>query len=250
MDPAADERPPGAPRWRIGTGVVIVLCGAMFAVSAQQSGGMDLRAGRLTDLSSVVSAERERTNALTDRVAELNADIEALTSRVGDRSVSEAQDKIEVLTDPAGLTPRTGPAVEVTLTDAPEEVRALWEGNPNDLVVHQQDIQAVANAFWRAGATAVTIQGQRIVSTTGIKCEGSTVTLQGVPYAPPYVIVGIGDQAAMHAALATEQRLDTYRDYAHAPGGGVGWEVEDLEEATAPAYEGLLDISWADPIEG
>ena len=61
----------------------------------------------------------------------------------------------------------------MTLDDAPEDVHAATEGDPNDLVVHQQDIQAVANAMWNAGAEAVTIQGQRLISTTGIKCEGN-----------------------------------------------------------------------------
>ena len=107
------------------------------------------------------------------------------------------------------------------LDDASKEVRAAYEGDPNDLVVHQQDIQAVANAMWEAGAAAVTIQGQRLISTTGIKCEGNQVTLHGVPYSPPYVIVGIGDQARHQAELITDPILATYRDYTLIPGGGV-----------------------------
>ena len=52
--------------------------------------------------------------------------------------------------------------------------------------MHQQDIQAVVNALWAGGAEAMTIQGQRVISTTGIKCVGNTVVLHGVPYSPPY----------------------------------------------------------------
>ena len=59
----------------------------------------------------------------------------------------------------------------------------------------------------------MTIQGQRLISTTGIKCEGNQVTLHGMPYSPPYVIVGIGDPAAMEAELTTDPILATYRDY-------------------------------------
>jgi len=71
----------------------------------------------------------------------------------------------------------------------------------DDLVVHQQDIQGVVNALWSGGAEALTIQGQRVIATTGIKCVGNTVVLHGVPYAPPYVIEAIGDQAALESAL-------------------------------------------------
>ena len=107
--------------------------------------------------------------------------------------------------------------MQVTLDDATFEARAAYEGDPNDLVVHQQDIQAVANAMWNAGAVAVTIQGQRLISTTGIKCEGNQVTLHGLPYSPPYVIVGIGDPARLEAELTTDPILATYRDYTDDP---------------------------------
>ena len=59
----------------------------------------------------------------------------------------------------------------MVLTDAPPSVAESSQQDPNRLVVHQQDIQAVVNALWKGGATAVTIQGQRVVSTTGIKCD-------------------------------------------------------------------------------
>lgn len=234
--------------WRVATPVVVLLSGALFAVSAEQADGFDLRGGRLTDLASVVRAERDEAGKLTARAAELNAEVEALSTELGDRSVGRAQDEIATLVDPAGLTEKTGPAVQVTLDDAPEEVRLAYEGDPNDLVVHQQDIQAVANAMWNAGAEAVTIQGQRLISTTGIKCEGNQVTLHGIPYSPPYVIMGIGDPAAMEAELTTDPILATYRDYTLVPGGGVSWDMARLDSAVAPAYDGLLDLTYATPM--
>jgi uncharacterized protein YlxW (UPF0749 family) len=221
----------------------------LFAVSAEQSDGLDLRGGRLTDLASVVRAERDEAADLTAQAAELNSEVEELSTQLGDRSVARMQEEVATLADPAGLTERSGPAIQVTLDDAPMEARLNYDGPPNDLVVHQQDIQAVANAMWNAGATAVTIQGQRLISTTGIKCEGNQVTLHGIPYSPPYVIVGIGDQARIAAELSTDPILAIYRDYTEIPGGGVKWEMTDLDTAVAPAYTGLLDLAWATPIE-
>jgi uncharacterized protein YlxW (UPF0749 family) len=227
----------------------MVVGGMLLGVSAAQSDGTDLRGGRLTDLASVVEAESSRTSALTDRVADLNTEIEELSAALGDRSVGRLQREIKTLSDPAGLRPVTGNAVQVTLDDAPLDVRLAATGDPNDYVVHQQDIQAVANALWRAGAEAVTIQGQRLVSTTGIKCEGNSVTLHGVPYGPPYVIVGVGDTTAMFTEIATDPILEAYRLASVAPEGGVHWDVAYLGEVTAPAYEGLTDLSWAKPLD-
>ncbi|WP_210651008.1 DUF881 domain-containing protein [Nocardioides sp. SYSU D00065] len=249
--PSESHVRPGRRRvWRVATPLVVLLSGTLFAVSAKQSDGIDLRGGRLTDLASVVRAERDEAGDLTARAATLNAEVEALSAQLGDRSVGRVQEQIATLEDPAGLTAKTGPAVQVTLDDAPMEARLAYEGEPNDLVVHQQDIQAVANAMWNAGAVAVTIQGQRLISTTGIKCEGNQVTLNGLPYSPPYVIVGIGDQAQMEAELTTDPILATYRDYTAIPGGGVSWDMTPLESAVAPAYTGLLDLTYATPMAG
>jgi uncharacterized protein YlxW (UPF0749 family) len=234
--------------WRVGTPAMFVLCGALFAVSADQSDGIDLRGGSYTDLASVVQAEREDTNELTDEVAQLTAEIETLTAGLGDRTVNRYQDEIDTLVDPAGLTPRSGPAVQVTLTDAPADVIATTERNQNDLVVHQQDIQAVVNAMWRGGAEAVTLQGQRVISTTGIKCEGNSVTLHGVPYSPPYEIVAVGPQPEILASLESDPDVSVYREYAADPTGGVGYEVATEEQVTAPGYEGLLDLTYATPM--
>ena len=246
--PPPSHSSPGRHRvWRVATPVMVLLSGVLFAVSAEQSDGVDLRGGRLTDLASVVRAERDEAGGLTAQVAELTGEVESLSTQLGDRSVTRVQDEVATLVDPAGLTEKTGSAVQVTLDDASIEARTAYEGDPNDLVVHQQDIQAVANAMWNAGAVAVTIQGQRLISTTGIKCEGNQVTLHGLPYSPPYVIVGIGDTSRLESELTTDPILATYRDY--IPGGGVSWDMAEVASATAPAYAGLLDLTYATPMD-
>lgn len=247
-----DARPGRTPRqrvWQVGTPVVFLLSGALFVVSAENSDGTDLRPGRYTDLASVVRAERNEATRLTDRVAALTQSVEGLSSGLGDRAVNRYQREVEQLSDPAGLTPRTGPGVTVTLTDAPQELVETSAEDPNFLVVHQQDIQAVVNALWRGGAEAVTVQGQRIISTTGIKCTGNTVTLQGVPYSPPYVVTGVGDQAAMLASIDSDDYISRYRRDAANPDIAVGFGLELPPVVTAPAYDGLLSLSFATPLE-
>ena len=79
---------------------------------------------------------------------------------------------------------------------------------------------------------------------------GSQVTINGLSYSPPYVIVGIGDPARMEAELTIDPILATYRDYTAVEGGGVSWDMTELESAVAPAYDGLLDLTYATPMEG
>ncbi len=141
-----------------------------------------------------------------------------------------------------------GPGLTVTLSDAPEDVRAVSSQPANLLVVHQQDIQAVVNAMWMGGATAITIEGQRIVSTTGIRCEGNAVLLQGVPYSQPYDISAVGDPASMEAAIDADQNLSLYRFQAADPDIAIGWQLTQEERVEAPAFDGLLDMSFAKPL--
>lgn len=248
-DPERPETPRRPHRaWRIGTPVMVLLCGALFVVSATNSDGTDLRPGRYTDLASLVKDESDQYDALRTRVAELNAQVGALTQAMGDREVERYQRKVERLKDPAGLIARHGAGVRVTLSDAPEDVINSTTGDVNRLLVHQQDIQAVVNALWKGGATAVTIQGQRVVSTTGIKCEGNSVQLQGVPYPQPYVIEAVGDQGALLTAIEDDSYLRAYREDAADPGISVGWGLELEDSVTAPAYDGLRDLNYAVPL--
>lgn len=234
--------------WRLGTPTVVLVCGALFVVSAANSEGTDLRPGRYTDLASLVQTESDQYAELEDRVRELNDEVDALAAAVEDDQVKRLQRSIDEMEDPAGLTPRTGPGVTVTLSDAPEEVINSTSRDLNLLVVHQQDIQAVVNAMWKGGATAVTIQGQRIVTTTGIKCEGNSVQLQGVPYPQPYVIEAVGDQASILEAITADDYLEIYRAQAAIPDISVGWGLEIADQVEAPGYTGLLDLSYAEPL--
>jgi uncharacterized protein YlxW (UPF0749 family) len=143
-----------------------------------------------------------------------------------------------------GLTPVTGPAVTVTLDDAPESVSSKGL-DPDLLVVHQQDIQAVVNALWSGGAEAMTIQGQRVISTTGVKCVGNTVVLHGVPYAPPYVISAIGDQQRLRAALNDSSAVAIYRQYVDAY--GLVYRERSSDQVTLGAYQGPQDLQYAVP---
>jgi uncharacterized protein YlxW (UPF0749 family) len=244
--PERPRRPWGA--WRIGTPAVVLLCGALFVVSAANSEGTDLRPGRYTDLAALTEDEADEYDALQQRVADLNAQVERLAGAVDDRTINRLDRRIERLEDPAGLTPRTGPGVAVTLSDAPEDVINSSTQDLKLLVVHQQDIQAVVNAMWKGGASAVTVQGQRLVTTTGIKCEGNAVQLQGVPYPQPYVIEAVGDQGALLRAIEDDDYLQIYREQATIPDIAVGWDLQLRAQVTAPAYDGLLDLSYAEPL--
>jgi uncharacterized protein YlxW (UPF0749 family) len=109
---------------------------------------------------------------------------------------------------------------------------------PDDVVVHQQDVQAVVNAMWRGGATAVMVMDQRVVSTTAIRCVGNTLLLQGQVYSPPFVVTATGDVTKLQDAVDTERGVVIYKQYVERL--GLGWKVTALRRTTLPAYLGTV----------
>ena len=228
---------------------VFVVAGTLFVTSSLAARGLDLRASSVTDLDTVVRQERQRADDLQEQVAALTRDVNALGESVDDAQVSNLQDDVDALRGPAGFEKVHGPAITVVLSDAPkDEINSAVENGEvtaDQLVVHQQDIQAVVNALWAGGAEAMTLQKQRVISTTGIKCVGNTVVLHGVPYAPPYEITAIGDLDALQESLDSSEYVDGYKTYVDAY--HLGYKVSTDDDVTMPAYDGSIDLRYARP---
>jgi len=231
--------------WRLLGPTVFVLAGGLFVTSAVNADGTDLRAGRYGDLGSLVREQKQEADDLQRQAHLLAEEVNTLSAQVDDGAVERVQARIDELRQPAGLQPVQGPGLSVTLEDAPEEIVDSAEIGVNDLVVHQQDIQAVVNALWAGGAEAMTIQGQRVISTTGIKCVGNTVVLHDIPYSPPYVVTAVGDPDAMLNSVTSNRYIEIYLEYVEAY--QLGWDVEAHQEVRLPAYEGTLDLAFARP---
>jgi len=225
------------------TALVCLLAGLLVVVSAVNARGTDLRPGRNTDLVSLIQSQSRRNADLARQVSEVRAQVDALSAVENPDAGLQAQ--LERVTAAAAFTAVTGPAVTVTLDDAPDTVAA--DGIDADLlVVHQQDIQAVVNALWSGGAEAMTIQGQRVISTTGVKCVGNTVVLHGIPYAPPYVISALGDSGRLRAALAGSPPLQIYQQYVAAY--GLVYREQSVQRAVFPAHRGSLELRYAQSV--
>lgn len=232
-------------RRRLGSvAVTVVLLGAgmLFSTSAETARGTDLRSDG-PDLIGLIRDQDARASARARSVEDLRAEVEGLTADAADGSlaVQAALPHIDLVTA-AGREPVVGPGLVVTLEDA-EDTRIRDGMTANDLVVHQEDLQAVVNAMWAGGAEAMMIQDQRIISTSAVRCVGNTLRLQGRVYSPPYRVVAIGDVAGMERALRASPVVSTYLQYVEV--FGLGYEQESRDRIEMPAYEGPLELQHA-----
>jgi len=223
---------------------VLVGAGVLMATGATTAHATRFRADG-SDLIGLYRAEAAHRDATGNQVRTLRADVEAATDQVArsDQSVAGLQRRARSLAAFAGVDAVHGPGVEVTLDDASPSARSNTRFEADDLVVHQQDVQAVVNALWAGGAEAMMIQGQRIISTSAIRCVGNTLILQGKLSSPPYAITAIGNTRRLKAALQDSPQVDIYLEYVKLV--GLGWKVETRDDVSLPAYDGSLELRYA-----
>lgn len=234
--------------WRrisLGTGAVGLVAGLMFAANASIFADDGLRQPQ--DLQGLARAEADRLEQLEEENAELRADIAPyLEGETGDPAGTD----LAADAPPAaavGLDPVQGPGVEVRLWDAPHGDGSPAGFAPDDLVVHQQDLEAVMNALWAGGAEAMAVQGHRVVSTTGVRCVGNVLHIAGRSYSPPYVIEAVGDPDDLEAALRASPGVGVYLQYVDAV--GLGWSETRQTDLHLPAYSGTMALQHAEVLE-
>ena len=214
------------------------LAGFLFVASGITADGTNLRTGGLEDLRSLILDRANKVGVLQSEVDTLATEVNDLSITKVDPALSSQISKLEQAT---GLTPVAGSALRIALDDAPRKPGdPLPSGTaPDDLVVHQQDVQSVVNAMWRGGATAVQVMDQRIISTSAIRCVGNTLLLQGRVYSPPFVVTAIGNTAELQQALNDEPGVALYREYVER--FDLGWDVSILNQTTIPAWQGSIE---------
>ncbi|MEY5145123.1 MAG: hypothetical protein RL745_490 [Actinomycetota bacterium] len=237
-------------RPRISLRAVITLAsfaaaGLLFTASAITARGSDLRRDETASIADLVRARTFELTVLEGKVRKQQLKVDALAKQQDVPGLLSARRSFKRLAPRQGFGAVIGPAVRVDLDDAPPSMRNNPDVNPDDLVVHQQDVQAVINAMWRGGATAVTVMGQRIISTSAVKCVGNTLLLQGRVYSPPYRIVGVGKTRNITRSIFDDDDVQVYRDYASAV--GLGWRIQALKRYRAPAFVTLPIPAYAKP---
>jgi uncharacterized protein YlxW (UPF0749 family) len=240
------RRPSG---WSVLVPVVALAAGLLFATSGRTAEGTDLRGGEVLALSGLIKQRDASITRQEQELAGLQGQVQRLTEQAASRdgAVAAAQAQGDQGTVSAGLVALTGPGVEITLDDAPTRSDGVLPAGatPDDLVIHQSDVQAVVNAVWAAGADGVAIMGKRLVATSAVRCVGNVLLLQGRTYSPPFVVTAIGSGAAVRAQLAASPEVAILQQAVNAY--GLTLSVRDRSTVGLPAYDGPLDMSYATP---
>ncbi|MEU5508286.1 DUF881 domain-containing protein [Streptomyces fungicidicus] len=236
---------------RVLTAGVFALAGLIFFTSFDTARGTDIRTdASLLKLSDLIHERSRKNGELEESNGALRDDVESLAERDDGRTRAE-DDKLAGLEKRAGTQELKGEGLTVTLNDAPPDATAKLPGypepQPDYLVIHQQDLQAVVNAMWQGGAEGIKVMDQRLISTSAVRCVGNTLILQGRVYSPPYKITAVGDPEKLRKALSASPAIQNYMVYVNVY--GLGWQVEQPGTVTLPGYTGTVDLHYAEPVE-
>lgn len=138
------------------------------------------------------SIESDRTT-----VAKLRAENARLQSELL-RNASSAGGvlaRLSLFGSRSGTVAVRGPGVEVVVDDAPG---ASSDRNK----VLDIDLQKLVNGLWRAGAEAISINGERLTTLSAIRHAGSAITVNYTSLSRPYRVLAIGDMLTMPARFA------------------------------------------------
>ena len=221
--------------------VAFAAAGFLLAASTLTANGSDIRVERPAELRDLVRNEAKKIDNIENNLIRIQLEIEEITNSSARSEIESAQLKVKQLLPIAGFTSMVGPGLVVILNDATQVDLSIPENerpDVNDLLIHQEDVQAVVNALWAGGAQGVSLMGKRVIATSAVKCVGNTLLLHGKVYSPPFKIEAIGDVTKLTNSLKEDPNVAILQDYVDVY--GLVYDVQKAAVIELPPYEGSL----------
>lgn len=185
---------------------------------------------QLEKTTALLKEAEEKKALLEDEVATLRKEVEKMQSS---SSPGISKQQIEKIYQIAGLTEVKGNGVKVTLDDRSSSKLSTPD---NDGLVHSDDILKLVNELKSAGATAISVNNQRLVTTSEIVEAGGSIMINQTRLVSPYVINAIGEPDALKIALSFRGSILEYLRFY-----GITIKIEpSKDKLTIPAYTGKL----------
>lgn len=146
------------------------------------------------------------------------------------RGARDQVETLERLRSLAGLTPESGDGLVVTLAN----------GTGEEGIIFGSDLRDVLNVLWEAGASAVAVNGERMVITSAIDTLATTTLINGHKLTSPYVMTALGSPVALQKAFDKAPLLGTLRD--RSKQGTIVLERQQAKAVSVPAFTGTFEL--------
>lgn len=212
---------------------ICFLLGFMIAVqirTTQDNLKSSTQYQRIEQLSDILLSTEKERDALKVELARLkeNTDMH-----------DKVPEKINLL---AGTTAVKGPGVVLEIEDSKKMMSST--DNTNLYIIHDEDVLKVINELRAAGAEAISINDQRLISTSEIRCAGPTISINNTRISAPYEIKAIGNAKNMENAIkmrgGVAESLSVW---------GIQLNIHKDENIIIPAYKGAVQFKYVTALE-
>lgn len=195
------------------------------------------------ELRDEVLIAKEKYESLYREYANQENEIEEIRKKVAesDSSLSEKEQRVNENNKLLGYTDIKGNGIVIVLADNKGILNesSTIATDVSEYVLHYIDLIQVVNALKNAGAEAISINGQRIVSTTAIVCIGNVISINGEKVANPFEIKAIGDQEKLYGGITMlGGYVGILQNY------GLVRSVEKQENIEIPKYIGTYTMKY------
>lgn len=194
---------------------------------------------------------KDEINAINNELVEMEAlieqkekDLEILENiSLGNENIIDILEQdLEINKIRAGKTPLEGPGIVIKMYDNMDDEIVGFD--INDDIIHDIDILNILNDLKLAGAECISVNDQRVVSTSEIKCRGPVMGINGKVIGIPFIIKAIGDPKLL---MASVNAPGTYGDVLKNV-YFVGFEPSIEDNVVIPGYTGDLRFNFAKPV--
>ncbi len=195
----------GSKRWVIPFTFVCLVLGAML--------GIQIRTARLRGDTVVGRETSALVGMLTSNEAQLaqqREEIQQLRARLGAYEKEASSEKgltrlmreeLNTARVALGTVEVKGPGIVLEISDS--TMRASDEAGGQDVyVIHDFDLLQIANELWCAGAEAVSLNGQRLITGSAIACSSRLIEVNRATVGSPFIFQAIGNRDNMVSALS------------------------------------------------
>lgn len=210
---------------------VLLIFQLKSAVQPESSYPLDEYEFQKSLIESFVQDQQELQTQLT----ELQAQVDEAEAKMATYSFADSE-YFQTLQSALGLTELSGSGVEIILEDSETISRDDWIVDSNGLV-HASDLRDLINLLRTFPIIGLSINDQRIVTSTPITSAGNTILINNFNVVPPFKIQVLTDiPDLVLQKLSSENDLPLL--YTRVVKYGIQFKFKKNESLTLPAYIG------------
>lgn len=198
---------------------------------------------RSAQLVSDYNKIKEERSKLQDEVTRLQVKLAEIENSASQENslIKTMRTELNQFKQFAGFTDLVGQGIEIIVDNPTDEVNY---GHEINIVYDYELLLALINELNAAGAEAISINGQRLISTSEIRSAGESISVNTAYINAPIAIHAIGNPQVLEGAvnqrfgIVSRLRDSYYQVY-----------VQRNDQIEVPKYSELLQFYYANPVE-